>query len=110
MIQVMIAACFAVAGLACFALTGLAAGSVEDRLAALEKRVAELEQRLGAAKESPAAQASAQDGGSDLREKVRLRYDKDVAEYGKSAMREVERLYRAFFEDGRRGDIGRASQ
>ena len=49
---------------AIFALTGLAAGSVEDRLAALEKRVAELEQRLGAAKEGPAAQASAQDGGS----------------------------------------------
>ena len=41
---------FAVAGFACLALTGLAAGSVEDRLAALEKRVAELEQRLGAAK------------------------------------------------------------
>ena len=91
---------FAVAGFACFALTGLAAGSVEDRLAALEKRVAELEQRLGGAKESPAAQASAQDGGTDLREKVKLRYDKDVAEYGKSAMREIERLYRAFSKTG----------
>ena len=87
---------FAVAGLACFALTGLAAESVEDRLAALEKRVAELEQRFGVAKEGSAAPASAQDGSTDLREKVKLRYDKDVAEYGKSAMREIERLYRAF--------------
>ena len=91
---------FAFAGFACFALTGLMAGSVEDRLAALERRVAELEQRLGGAKESPTAQASLQDGVTDLREKVKLRYDKDVAEYGKSAMREIERLYRAFSKTG----------
>ena len=91
---------FALAGFACFALTGPVAGSVEDRLAALERRVAELEQRLGGAKESPTAQASLQDGVTDLREKVKLRYDKDVAEYGKSAMREIERLYRAFSKTG----------
>ena len=91
---------FAFAGFACFALTGLMAGSVEDRFAALERRVAELEQRLGGAKESPTAQASLQDGVTDLREKVKLRYDKDVAEYGKSAMREIERLYRAFSKTG----------
>ena len=91
---------FAVVGVVCLVLTGLAAESVEDRLAALERRVAELEQRFGGAKESPTAQTSAQDGGTDLREKVKLRYDKDVAEYGKSAMREIERLYRAFSKSG----------
>ena len=73
---------------------------MEERLAALEKRVAELEQRLGGVKERPAAQASAQDGGLGLREKVKLRYDKYVAEYGKAAMREIERLYRAFSTSG----------
>ena len=91
---------FAVAGFACFALTGLAAQSVEDRLAALEKRVAELEQRSAGANESSAAQVSSRGGSTDLREKVKLRYDKDVAEYGKSAMREIERLYRSFSKSG----------
>ena len=87
---------FVLAGFACFAQTGLAAESVEDRLAALEKRVAELERRLAGEKESPSVQASAQGTSRGLREKVKLRYDKDVVEYGKSAMREIERLYRTF--------------
>ena len=91
---------FAVAGFVCFVLTGLSAQSVEDRLAALEKRVAELEQRVGGAKEAQVALAPAQDGRTGLREKVKQRYDKDVAEYGKGAMREIERLYRAFSKSG----------
>jgi len=91
----------AVLGAVSISLTAAGAGaSVEERLAALEKRVAELEQRVGVVKASTPAAAEKQDDGKALREKVDARFEKDVAEYGKVALRDVERLYRTFSKSG----------
>lgn len=81
-------------------LTVGADGSLEDRLAALEKRVAELEQRVSAEKTNPMDKPAELGGRESLRAKVRARYEKDVAEYGQDAMRDIERLYRTYSKSG----------
>ena len=85
------------AGVVGAAVVAGAGQSVEDRLAALEKRVAELEQRAGAEKGGATVPSSER---TAVREKVKARYEKDSAEYGREAMRDIERLYRAFSKTG----------
>lgn len=77
---------------------------VEARLAALEKRVAELERRLEGARQGETAD-SGRNQAQGLREKVKARMDKDVAEYGQEAMRDIERLYRAYSRSRQTGDL-----
>ena len=90
------------AGLAavCVTLAAAAGESVENRLAALEKRVAELERRVGETKTSPATASAERGSREGLREKAKARYEKDVAEYGREAMRDIERLYRTCSKTG----------
>ena len=63
---------FAVAGFTCFALTGLAAQSVEDRLAALEKRVASIYAKQGKTSEA-----------EKLKDEIRTQFPEAVTHKGR---------------------------
>lgn len=102
------------AGMVCSALSAWGGTSVEERLAQLERRVAELERRIDGATTSATPSRTEPQAGrpaeshvdrAALRAKVRARYERDAAEYGQEAMREVERLYRAYSKTGDAGAL-----
>lgn len=70
--------------------------TVEARLAALEKRVAELERRHVCSEAVSQKDETEADAAQSRRAKIQARYAKDVEKYGKDALREIERLYRAY--------------